>query len=95
MGSCGGCAAAQAVKKKQRTHVLELFIDVARECFNIGNFNSMMAIVCECLGWASQPASVWSASPALTPPALPCSRHEPQSCGKAEEDVVQSQDSQV
>ncbi|XP_008588752.1 PREDICTED: ras-GEF domain-containing family member 1A [Galeopterus variegatus] len=32
-------------KKKQRTRVLEFFIDVARECFNIGNFNSMMAII--------------------------------------------------
>lgn len=38
------------VKKKHRTRVLEFFIDVARECFNIGNFNSMMAIICECLG---------------------------------------------
>lgn len=27
--------------------MLEFFIDVARECFNIGNFNSMMAIICE------------------------------------------------
>ncbi|XP_049750662.1 ras-GEF domain-containing family member 1A isoform X2 [Elephas maximus indicus] len=33
------------VKKKQRTRVVEFFIDVARECFNIGNFNSMMAII--------------------------------------------------
>ena len=35
------------VKKKHRTRMLEFFIDVARECFNIGNFNSMMAIICE------------------------------------------------
>uniref|UniRef100_A0A8C9AE61 RasGEF domain family member 1A n=1 Tax=Prolemur simus TaxID=1328070 RepID=A0A8C9AE61_PROSS len=33
------------VKKKHRTRMLEFFIDVARECFNIGNFNSMMAII--------------------------------------------------
>uniref|UniRef100_A0A2K6DEG6 RasGEF domain family member 1C n=1 Tax=Macaca nemestrina TaxID=9545 RepID=A0A2K6DEG6_MACNE len=29
-------------KKKQRAQVIEFFIDVARECFNIGNFNSLM-----------------------------------------------------
>lgn len=34
-------------KKKQRAQVIEFFIDVARECFNIGNFNSLMAIICE------------------------------------------------
>lgn len=28
--------------------MIEYFIDVARECFNIGNFNSLMAIICEC-----------------------------------------------
>lgn len=33
------------VKKKQRARVIDFFIDVARECFNIGNFNSMMAII--------------------------------------------------
>ncbi|RVE68678.1 hypothetical protein OJAV_G00095240 [Oryzias javanicus] len=33
------------VKKKQRARVMEFFIDVARECFNIGNFNSLMAIL--------------------------------------------------
>ncbi|XP_042187170.1 ras-GEF domain-containing family member 1B-A isoform X2 [Oncorhynchus tshawytscha] len=32
-------------KKKQRARVMEFFIDVARECFNIGNFNSLMAII--------------------------------------------------
>lgn len=37
----------QPVKKKQRARVMEFFIDVARECFNIGNFNSLMAIICE------------------------------------------------
>uniref|UniRef100_A0A672Z5S7 Ras-GEF domain-containing protein n=1 Tax=Sphaeramia orbicularis TaxID=375764 RepID=A0A672Z5S7_9TELE len=34
-----------SVKKKQRVRVIEFFIDVARECFNIGNFNSLMAII--------------------------------------------------
>ncbi|KAM6269852.1 ras-GEF domain-containing family member 1B isoform 2-T5 [Porphyrio hochstetteri] len=33
------------VKKKHRARVIEYFIDVARECFNIGNFNSLMAII--------------------------------------------------
>lgn len=37
----------QPAKKKRRAQVMEFFIDVARECFNIGNFNSLMAIVCE------------------------------------------------
>lgn len=37
----------QPAKKKQRAQVVEFFIDVARECFNIGNFNSLMAIICE------------------------------------------------
>ncbi|XP_015256799.1 PREDICTED: ras-GEF domain-containing family member 1C isoform X2 [Cyprinodon variegatus] len=32
-------------KKKQRATIIEFFIDVARECFNIGNFNSLMAII--------------------------------------------------
>uniref|UniRef100_A0A8C8FPI8 Uncharacterized protein n=1 Tax=Oncorhynchus tshawytscha TaxID=74940 RepID=A0A8C8FPI8_ONCTS len=35
----------QPVKKKHRARALEFFIDVARECFNIGNFNSLMAII--------------------------------------------------
>uniref|UniRef100_A0AAR2KPA8 Ras-GEF domain-containing protein n=1 Tax=Pygocentrus nattereri TaxID=42514 RepID=A0AAR2KPA8_PYGNA len=33
------------IKKKHRARALEFFIDVARECFNIGNFNSLMAII--------------------------------------------------
>uniref|UniRef100_A0AAF6ZFL5 RasGEF domain family member 1B n=1 Tax=Bos taurus TaxID=9913 RepID=A0AAF6ZFL5_BOVIN len=33
------------VKKKHRARMIEYFIDVARECFNIGNFNSLMAII--------------------------------------------------
>lgn len=37
----------QPSKKKRRAQVIEFLIDVARECFNIGNFNSLMAIVCE------------------------------------------------
>lgn len=33
------------VKKKQRVKVIEWWIEVARECFNIGNFNSLMGII--------------------------------------------------
>ncbi|XP_041741444.1 ras-GEF domain-containing family member 1B-B isoform X2 [Coregonus clupeaformis] len=33
------------VKKKHRARALDFFIDVARECYNIGNFNSLMAII--------------------------------------------------
>ena len=33
------------MKKKQRIKVIEYWIEVARECFNIGNFNSLMAII--------------------------------------------------
>ncbi|XP_071829759.1 ras-GEF domain-containing family member 1B-like isoform X3 [Apostichopus japonicus] len=33
------------IKKKHRAKLIEYFIDVARECFNIGNFNSLMAIM--------------------------------------------------
>lgn len=56
-------AALQVVKKKHRTRMLEFFIDVARECFNIGNFNSMMAIICECVGSRGSPSStVWPIS---------------------------------
>uniref|UniRef100_A0A3Q2PE96 RasGEF domain family, member 1Bb n=1 Tax=Fundulus heteroclitus TaxID=8078 RepID=A0A3Q2PE96_FUNHE len=32
-------------KKKHRARIIEFFIDVAQECFNIGNFNSLMAII--------------------------------------------------
>jgi len=32
-------------KKKTRMRVIEYFIESARECFNIGNFNSLMAII--------------------------------------------------
>lgn len=41
----------QPVKKKHRARVLEFFIDVAQECFNIGNFNSLMAIISEYMHW--------------------------------------------
>lgn len=56
----------QPVKKKHRARVIEFFIDVARECFNIGNFNSLMAIICE---FCSPPFpkmhfSIWSSSQA-------------------------------
>ncbi|XP_072038403.1 ras-GEF domain-containing family member 1B-like isoform X2 [Amphiura filiformis] len=33
------------IKRKHRARLIEYFIDVARECFNIGNFNSLMAIM--------------------------------------------------
>jgi hypothetical protein len=33
------------VKKKLRVKVMEYWIETARECFNIGNFNSLMAII--------------------------------------------------
>ncbi|XP_050437199.1 uncharacterized protein LOC126843616 isoform X1 [Adelges cooleyi] len=32
-------------KKKQRVKAIEFWIETARECFNIGNFNSLMAII--------------------------------------------------
>ena len=32
-------------KKKQRVRIVEYWIETARECFNIGNFNSLMAII--------------------------------------------------
>lgn len=32
-------------KKKQRIKIIEHWIETARECFNIGNFNSLMAII--------------------------------------------------
>uniref|UniRef100_A0A4W4DQ32 RasGEF domain family, member 1Ba n=1 Tax=Electrophorus electricus TaxID=8005 RepID=A0A4W4DQ32_ELEEL len=40
-----GISVLQPAKKKHRARVIEFFIDVARECFNIGNFNSLMAII--------------------------------------------------
>ncbi|XP_005110065.2 ras-GEF domain-containing family member 1B [Aplysia californica] len=33
------------MKKKNRVKMVEYFIDVAKECINIGNFNSLMAII--------------------------------------------------
>ncbi|XP_046352555.1 ras-GEF domain-containing family member 1B-like isoform X1 [Haliotis rufescens] len=33
------------LKKKNRVKMIEYFIDVAKECINIGNFNSLMAII--------------------------------------------------
>ncbi|KAB7505662.1 Ras-GEF domain-containing family member 1B [Armadillidium nasatum] len=37
--------ACSPVKKKQRIRVIEMWIEVARECFNIGNFNSLMGVI--------------------------------------------------
>ena len=34
----------QHPKKKQRLRVLDFWVQTARECYNIGNFNSLMAI---------------------------------------------------
>ena len=63
-----GLGALQVVKKKHRTRMLEFFIDVARECFNIGNFNSMMAIICEC----AAPGVPLRCCGARLPPPSPC-----------------------
>lgn len=35
----------QHLKKRNRVRMIEYFIDVAKECINIGNFNSLMAII--------------------------------------------------
>ena len=35
----------QNKKKKHRVEAVEFWIEVARECVNIGNFNSMMGII--------------------------------------------------
>lgn len=35
----------QHSKKKQRVRIIEYWIETARESFNIGNFNSLMAII--------------------------------------------------
>ena len=35
----------QKKKKKLRIRVIEFWIEVARECVNIGNFNSLMGII--------------------------------------------------
>lgn len=37
----------QQLRKKSRVHIIEYFVDVAKECVNIGNFNSLMAIIGE------------------------------------------------
>jgi hypothetical protein len=36
---------SQHTKKKQRARIIEFWIETARESFNIGNFNSLMAII--------------------------------------------------
>jgi len=52
------CVLIQHLKKKNRIRMIEYFIDVAKECINIGNFNSLMAIIGE---WVLQtrPKHVW------------------------------------
>lgn len=37
--------ACMHVKRKQRVRVIEWWVEVGRECFNIGNFNSLMGII--------------------------------------------------
>lgn len=39
------CSCFQHSKKKQRVKTIEFWIETARECFNVGNFNSLMAII--------------------------------------------------
>ena len=41
----GFCCDFQQLKKRNRVRVIEYFVDVAKECVNIGNFNSLMAII--------------------------------------------------
>jgi len=36
---------SQHSKKKQRVKIIEFWIETALECFNVGNFNSLMAII--------------------------------------------------
>jgi hypothetical protein len=33
------------LKRETRVKIIQFFIDVAQECFNNGNFNSLMAII--------------------------------------------------
>lgn len=35
----------QYQKKKARVRIVEFWIETGRECINIGNFNSLMAII--------------------------------------------------
>lgn len=39
------CLLFQHLKKRNRVRMIEYFVDVAKECTNIGNFNSLMAII--------------------------------------------------
>lgn len=81
----------QPVKKKQRARTIEFFIDVAQECFNIGNFNSLMAIISEC--WTPPGAAVSPPLPLNFLSLLSWDEHE--SRRQAEEDLEQSQHRQV
>lgn len=42
---CSFCFQFQHLKKKNRVKVIEYFLDVGKECINIGNFNSLIAII--------------------------------------------------
>lgn len=75
--------------------MIEFFIDVAQECFNIGNFNSLMAIISEC--WTPPgDRRLTTVSPPLPLNFLSLlSWDEHESRRQAEEDLEQSQHRQV
>nr|XP_011412291.2 ras-GEF domain-containing family member 1B isoform X4 [Crassostrea gigas] len=49
------------LKKKNRVRIIEYFVDVAKECINMGNFNSLMAIIAGMnMTWVSRLKKTWS-----------------------------------
>ncbi|XP_062598894.1 ras-GEF domain-containing family member 1B-like isoform X2 [Saccostrea cucullata] len=49
------------LKKKSRVRIIEYFVDVAKECINMGNFNSLMAIIAGMnMTWVSRLKKTWS-----------------------------------
>lgn len=49
------------LKKKNRVRIIEYFVDVAKECINMGNFNSLMAIIAGMnMNWVSRLKKTWS-----------------------------------
>lgn len=49
------------LKKKIRVRIIEYFVDVAKECINMGNFNSLMAIIAGMnMTWVSRLKKTWS-----------------------------------
>lgn len=79
--------------------MIEFFIDVARECFNIGNFNSLMAIICESQSviWELEiiQSGLITVFGICSIRPLCCSWYEHESCVSPEEDLGQSEDCQV